>query len=287
MAGGAAFGAYQAGALKAVYEQQIQFHAIAACSVGVIHALAWNHGDLMRTIDQHWRENISRLEPFNAKNLLRLKNPFQFRDSLDELFDHYRDSHPDAEEDGQIPIIVSLTEAEAGRNTAFNLADPDLTQQERELICKASTIIPPLGDKPIEIRGRRYYDGGFSNNVPVDLLTDMALDEIWVIRMLPPRQPAAWQEKAWQTSQDIRAKAKHPWLLGATGMAAQILDPQDPAMAEEVTVVIRPAARGPFRRFRLHRALNFSRRNIKTLLKMGYQDGQQACRSYLDSVDLN
>ena len=284
LSGGGALGAFQAGALKAIRENGIEFQVIAATSIGLIHALAWNRGDFVLSLDERWRRDAALLKPFDAKRILRLKNPFTFRPALDGLFDQYRHDQPPVGAPGHVPVIVSLTEATTGKNVAFAISLPDVPQAVREAACKASTIIPVLGDAPIEIQGKRYYDGGFSNILPIDYVEEMDLDEIWVIALTPPKTKKGWNEPLWRAAIRAQGKSKNPWVLGAAGLAAQIFSPHDLVVSQKKLVVIRPEPRGPFRSFRLIRALTFSPKNIETLLALGYERGRRVCRSYLSAA---
>ena len=126
--GGAALGAFQAGALKAIREAGIEFHIIAATSIGLVHALAWNRGEeFVARLDGRWRKDAAEFAPFDPKRLLRLKNPFSFGKSLDKLFSQYRSTQPNVGDKGTIPILISLTEAATGRNVAFSVSEPGLS----------------------------------------------------------------------------------------------------------------------------------------------------------------
>ena len=281
LSGGGALGAFQAGALKAIRENGIEFQVIAATSIGLLHALAWNREDMVLSLDDRWREDAARMNPFDLRRVLRLKNPFTFRASLDELFDRYRTTQPSPDAYGQTPIIVSLTEAATGRNVAFSLAAPDLLLSDKENICKASTIIPLLGDDPIEIQGKRYYDGGFSNNLPVDYLEELDLDEIWAIAVTPPRTKKPWHGPLWRRAIEKREMSENPWMLGAASLAAQFFSPVYTIASKKKLVMIRPDPGGSYRLSRLYRALTFSPKEIDALLALGYRRGRQVCQDYL------
>ena len=281
LSGGAALGAYQAGVLKAIREHGISFQAIAATSVGTIHALAWNRGDTILSIDQHWKENVASMRPFRPKHLLRLKSPFRFRASIDELFEGYRSGYLDQSSADKIPIMVSLTEASTGSNRLFSLSTPDLSGQDREKICKASAVIPLVGDRPIKIQGLRYYDGGFSNNIPVDYLESLDLDEIWVVILAPYKRRRLWKRSVIFAADSIYNRSRHPWVRSLSGLTGQLLRAHDHIVSPKKTFVIRPSTRDSLGAYPIYQALTFSRRNIETLLDMGYRDGIRGCREYL------
>jgi predicted acylesterase/phospholipase RssA len=280
--GGAALGAFQAGALKAIRENGIEFHVVAAASIGLIHALAWNRGtEFVLDLDRRWRDDAERFHPFDPKKLLRLKNPFEFRAQLDKLFNTYRSSQPDPSAKAAVPIIVSLTEAATGRNVAFSIADPDLPAAVRTDVCRATTIIPPLGDRPIEIRGVRYYDGGFSNNVPIDFLAELDLDEIWVVSSFPPHARKSWFEPLWRAANAVRDRTTNGWVAGAASVAAQYFNPREKPVYGKSLLIIEPTVRNPLQLLSLVGALTFSPKYIDRLLKLGYRQGARVCEEYV------
>jgi predicted acylesterase/phospholipase RssA len=278
--GGAALGAYQAGALKAIRGHGIKFHAIAATSIGVLHALAWNRGEMVMSLDKHWREDVKGFAPFDPKRLLKLKSPFQYKSSMEQVFNRYRVGQPTPSEPGHVPIFVSLTEADSGENVAFSVSAPGNSAEDREKACKATTVIPLFGDDPIEIKGKRYYDGGFTKNMPISFLDEMDLDEIWVISLVPPVARRDWAGPYHRAILRARARTRNPWLLGAAGLAAQMFNPEDPFRCSKKLVVIRPSSHGVINAKFIIRGLTFSEKNIDWLLRLGREDAEKAVRGY-------
>jgi len=249
LSGGGALGAYQAGALGAIKEAGIEFDLIAATSIGVMHALVWNRGEeMIRDLENTWVDTVEWVKPFDPKRLLKLRNPFGYGDALDRIFGRYRDSQPPATSEGQVPIIVFLTETRRHRSVSFNTATGGFTRDERELIYRASAAIPLLGDRSIEVRGKRYYDGGFTNNLPLKALLEQDLDEVWAITPFRPRRRR-------------RERRSH-------GFGGEL-------------IVIRPRATAAARDFRPYHAVLFSVGNIRRLFRRGHMDGQLACEGYL------
>ncbi len=254
LSGGGALGAYQAGALVALKRAGIEFDIIAATSIGVLHALVWNRGEeMIHDLEATWVDTVRWVKPFVAKRVIRLQNPFAYGHALDRIFARYRDSQPAATDEGQIPIIVFLTEAGTRRSVSFNTAGGGFDRDEREAIYRASAAIPALGDRAIEIRGTRYYDGGFTNNLPLGALVEKDLDEIWAITPFRPRRRLGrWFQKG--TSSRSRFAGK--------------------------LIVIRPSAKRRSAAFRLYHAVLFSVGNIQRLFQQGVEDGQARCRQY-------
>jgi len=248
LSGGGALGAYQAGVLVAVYESGLRFDIMAATSIGVLHALVWNRGDeMLHGLRDTWIDTVQWVEPFAVRRLLKLRNPFSYGEALDRIFARYRDSQPAATDEGQVPIVVFLTEAGTRRSVSFNTATDGLDRDERERVYRASAAIPALGDRAIEVRGTRYFDGGFTNNLPLQALLDRDdLDEVWAITPFRRR----------------RRKVKRRPDTGKT------------------LIVIRPDTDDRSGVFRPYHALLFSVDNIKRLYERGYADGVEACRRY-------
>ena len=277
LSGGGALGAYQAGALTVFRRYGITFEVLAAASIGVLHALAWNR-DMVENLEQLWLDNVDRLLPFDINRLRKLENPFQFKHARDRLFDRYRDNHSDPGGPGTTPIIVSLTDASTGKNELFRSDDPSISREERELIYKASSVIPPLGDKPIKIRGRRYYDGGFSNNLPVEAFNGMDLDEIWAISLLPGGGHPVWRREAYTWIGKKMRKTGNPWLAGTAGLLEQTIEQGDYSFLEEDVIMLTLEKNGGTRAKRLVKAFTFSRHNIKKLFAIGRVDAESKCR---------
>jgi len=258
LSGGGALGAYQAGALVALRHAGIEFDIIAATSIGVLHALVWNRGEeMIHDLEHTWVDTVRWVKPFAAKRLMKLQNPFAYGDALDRIFGRYRDSQPPATEEGQVPIEVFLTDADTHRSVSFNTAEGGFDRDERELIYRASAAIPALGDRAIEVRGKRYYDGGFTNNLPLNALVKKDLDEIWAIT--PFRK---------------RRKLRHRLRRRRSDSGRSRFDGE--------MVIIRPAAEHGAADFRMVHAVLFSVGNIQRLFGRGTADGEAVCREYLD-----
>ena len=108
LSGGAALGAYQAGALMALHEADSQFDVISATSIGTINAMAWNMDGVLKELYQHWLKNSGGLKPFDMSRLLQGSNPFQFHKALEAVADAYR--HRYRWEDERSEILVNLAD---------------------------------------------------------------------------------------------------------------------------------------------------------------------------------
>ena len=183
---------------------------------------------------------------------------------------------------GQLPIWVSLTRAATGQNRLVNSFDRDWTDAERAAIYKAATAIPALGDGAVRIRDAVYYDGGFTNNLPVEAFDGAGLDELWLIPLFD-LAAAGRPRRGGAAARLLRAagrRAASPWLLGAAGLCEQLLRPKSPGRIAPRVVVIRPPE--PSRYFTVRRALDFSLGHIDRLYEQGHRDAERTCRAYVE-----
>ncbi|MDP8256647.1 MAG: patatin-like phospholipase family protein [Candidatus Alcyoniella australis] len=280
LSGGAALGAFQAGALITLSQRGLEFEAIAAASIGLLHALAWNRGpQFVQRLDQTWREDVARFSPFEPGALLEFKSPFKFRGALTDLVAKYRDDHPDADAPGQVPIYVALTEALSGEPRGYCLSAPELDAETREAVLRAAVSIPPLGDRAVEINGERLYDGGFSNNAPIRLLDELNLDEIWLIDLTPTAMQTPLRRGLAQSVDRLRQRQLNPWITGAAAMAKSRLGgPGRKSHTRIVRIAYDP--RGLELLLRGARGLTFSQRNIDRLLALGREQAQRVWDQY-------
>jgi len=270
LSGGAALGAYQAGALKTLRQRGLEFELISATSIGTLHALAWNMGDFVLELDEHWRRHVAGLRPFDLRRLLRGQSPIQFSASLDVVFDSHRDDYP--HEDAPVEILVTLGELESGQARVFSTRDESFSLEERELFHKASTALPHLGVPPIEIKGRHYYDGGYFDSCPVKPLCGRGLDEIWLIPLAPLRRGRGGAAR-----RPLHERVRQSYLAPLVGLLDQRGRRPD-LEADVPAVVIAPASYAEAKKiFRASHALTFSLENIERLLEQGGRDAERVC----------
>jgi len=154
LSGGAARGLAHIGVYKYLHERGIGIKAVSGSSAGAIVgafiAAGYKPGEMVRIAKETkpykvFRPNIPpKVSLFSNKPILEF-----FRKYLPGRF-----------EDLRIPLYVSETELNGGRNRIFykgNLIS-SLT---------ASSALPPFFE-PVKIEGKFYNDGGFSNDLPVE-----------------------------------------------------------------------------------------------------------------------
>jgi len=280
LSGGGALGAYQAGALKALHEAGLEFDVISATSIGTMNALAWNIPQVIREYDQHWLTNVTSLKPFDLSRILSGKNPFQFHKSLEAIADSYRAQYPwDAQ---RAEVLITLTNYETNKTAVISSRDERLTHEERELLMKASTAILHIGSAPIEIRGNRYFDGGYHTNVPLAPLLFYNLDEIWIIPLSPVKGDSNREGRRSSLAAAAGLALRHPFFHSLISLYQQVIDPPDMNLGTSRKIIISPYRDGlPFSP---GRGLLFSMDNIRELLARGYDAGTKAARSYFDET---
>ena len=158
LSGGGAHGAAHAGVLRALDREKIPVAGVAGVSGGALVAAAWAGGaDLDGLVDQ-----ASRLHPWMwvrgwGGGLLS-------GSKLGALIDEYL---PIADFAGlRVPVRVLATDVDTAEPVVFREGD---VREAVRASCSFPGVFPPM-----VIGGRRLYDGGVSEVIPVSLARDMA-----------------------------------------------------------------------------------------------------------------
>src|SRR5512135_3565446 len=158
LSGGGAHAAAHAGVLRALEREGVPVAGIAGVSGGALVAAAWAGGaDLERLVDQ-----ASRLHPWMwvrgwGGGLLSGSR-------LGALIDEYL---PEPNFEGlRVPVSVLATDVDTGEPVVFR--EGNLRDAVRAS-CSFPGVFPPM-----VLNGRRLYDGGVSEVIPVRLARDMA-----------------------------------------------------------------------------------------------------------------
>jgi predicted acylesterase/phospholipase RssA len=191
LAGGAARGAFQAGVVSALDRAGVRFDAIVGTSVGAVNGAALLHG-YGPDLPGMWRENLRAVAWFDARRVLRGESPFLISEAMRLMVARYADAgrvrrHP-------CELLVSTTEWESGRNVLFSSHDRDAGWSDEEITLQflASLTIPFLCTERIVIRGRRYCDGGLSDNYPLEPLVARGCREVVIVDPSPGMAGGAW-----------------------------------------------------------------------------------------------
>lgn len=197
--GGGAKGAYHVGAYKALKELNIEIGGIAGTSIGAINGAMMVQGDY-ELLEKVWYiVNSYELFDIDEKAIMDLKN-FNLHDvnfsyllhqskeilsnrgldtsKIRDLFDSYIDEDKIRNSDIDFGIVT------------VNLTDKKPVELMKEYIPKgklvdfliASANLPAFRIE--EVDGKKYLDGGFYNNLPIDILADRGYKDIIAVRTL-------------------------------------------------------------------------------------------------------
>ena len=158
LSGGGAHAAAHAGVLQALSREDVPVAGIAGVSGGALVAAAWAGGaDLDRLVDQ-----ASRLHPWmwvrgwgggllSGSRLGALIDEFLPLPTFDQL---------------KVPVVVLATDVDTGEAAVFR--EGNLRDAVRAS-CSFPGVFPPM-----VLNGRRLYDGGITEVIPVRLAREMA-----------------------------------------------------------------------------------------------------------------
>lgn len=197
--GGGAKGAYHVGAYKALRELNIEIGGIAGTSIGAINGAMMVQGDY-DLLEKIWYSvNSYELFDLDPKAITDLKN-FNLHDinfsyllhqskeilnnrGLDtsrirELFDSYIDEDKIRNSNIDFGIVtVNLTDKKP-----MELMKEDIPKGKLIDFLIASANLPAF--KIEEVDGKKYLDGGFYNNLPIDILANKSYKDIIAVRTL-------------------------------------------------------------------------------------------------------
>jgi len=190
LGGGGARGAYQIGAFKALQKMKIRISSVSGASIGAINGAFFAQGDLKLALTA-WRRlnlyDIVRLEdlpvsdnlfdPRNANQLLKvlLTDKGLDMEPLRELMHRYIDEDLVRKSPISLGILsYDLTTKQPSERFVEEIPEGALYDY-----LLASACLPVF--KTIEIDGSRFLDGGFYNNIPIDMLAARGVQDIIVI----------------------------------------------------------------------------------------------------------
>ena len=175
LSGGGAHAAAHAGVLRALAREGVTVAGVAGVSGGALVAAAWSGGaDLDKLVDQ-----ASRLHPWTwvrgwGGGLL---SGTRLGLMIDEFL-------PMSTFEGlRVPVVVLATDVDTGQPVTFR--EGDLRDAVRAS-CSFPGVFPPM-----VVNGRRLYDGGISEVVPVRLAREMA-GEVGVVVAVDVNSGTRW-----------------------------------------------------------------------------------------------
>jgi NTE family protein len=197
--GGGARGAYHVGAYKAIRELNIEIGGIAGTSIGAINGAMMVQGDY-ELLEKIWlsvdsyelfdldEKTVEDLRHFNLRNinfsyLLHQSKEILSNRGLDtsrirELFDYYIDEDKIRSSNIDFGIVtVNLTDKKP-----MELMKEDIPEGKLIDFLIASANLPAFRIE--EVDGKKYLDGGFYNNLPIDILANKGYKNIIAVRTL-------------------------------------------------------------------------------------------------------
>lgn len=178
----AAYGGGMVGVLEE-YGYLDVFDAVYGTSAGALNA-AWFVCRRANENMHGWWEPASMKAAINLSNVLRAKPIVDGDVLIDHVYVNV--THMGFEDVVASPIEyhAMATDADTGENT--DLAELITDVPTLKLAMKATSRIPLLSGEPVELAGRRFIDGGMTENVPVESALADGATHVLVLRTKAP-----------------------------------------------------------------------------------------------------
>ncbi|MFA9423652.1 MAG: patatin-like phospholipase family protein, partial [Sedimentibacter sp.] len=197
--GGGAKGAYHVGAYKALRELNIEIGGIAGTSIGAINGALMVQGDY-DLIEKIWcNVNSHELFDLDEKAMTDLKNfnlqeinfSYLLHESREILNNHGLDTtkvralfetYVDEEKIRNSSVDFGIVTVNMTDKKPLEIFKEDIPQGKLVDFLIASANLPAF--KMEEMDGKKYLDGGFYNNLPIDLLAKKGYKDIIAVRTM-------------------------------------------------------------------------------------------------------
>lgn len=227
LAGGGSRGAYQVGFWRAIREMGIDFQIVTGSSVGSLNAALFASGNYEGGVEMWNTLTTDDIIDTTPSAISKIVDPTTvdaiksiagigdvFGDALKVRMDysplHRRMGKFFSEKEireGGVQLGIMTSEYPTLRSQPFTLEDIPYGMLNEYLLA-SSTVFPAMD--PRTIAGKRYVDGGYSDNFPVNLALDMGAEDLIGVEL-----KAAGIEAKFNTNYPIRIIAPH-FELGAT-----------------------------------------------------------------------
>lgn len=209
--GGGARGAYQIGAWKALVEAGVKINAVAGTSVGALNGALICMGDVEKAeaiwdqmtfsrvmdVDDAWMEDFFAKEHSVREIVSEVKQRLQEGGvditPLRELIHE----HVDEEKIRNSGIEFCLSTFSVSDMQTLNLSLDEIPEGLLEDYLLASAYL--IGFKNEELHGKKYLDGGVTNNFPINSLLERGYDNLIQIRIYGP----GWVKKVKKDEDDV------------------------------------------------------------------------------------
>ena len=191
LSGGGSKGAYQIGAYRALRKIGKNPEIVTGTSVGAINGLLITQGDLYKAV-KLWK-NMSFSTIYDENSFDECNN-----DSIKEIYKEYVkafikeggmdvtkltkvfDEFFDVKKFIKSPINYGLITYNYSQNKPVIISKKELNQTNtKDYVIASASCYPAF--KPYEINGEMYIDGGYYDNLPINLAAQMGADEIIAI----------------------------------------------------------------------------------------------------------
>jgi NTE family protein len=187
--GGGAKGAYQIGAAKALQEMGFEFDAIAGTSVGALNGAAVAQDDILRAYgiwDNIDNDKVFRMDEFREAKKNRsayvklMKKIIEDRGLDTEPLNRIIYDFVDEEKIRNRKVIFGIVTVSFKEFRHFEIYLDEIPEGRLSEYIIASANFPLF--KAAKIDGRRFADGGFYNNYPINMLVDKGVRDIVSVR---------------------------------------------------------------------------------------------------------
>lgn len=173
LSGGSARCSFQIGVIETLFSLGIQPAVCLGVSAGAWNAAAVATGNWPR-LRYYWRF-FCRMPYIDLFNLLREHSPFLWPRLHKRAFDRYVGN--DAIKASPIPLLVAVTRLRDRTQIIFDAREAE----DPFRILLASNYLPPFYTHPPDVDGEQYGDGGFTNNIPYEVLFDHGCDAVLIV----------------------------------------------------------------------------------------------------------
>ncbi|QSX08150.1 patatin-like phospholipase family protein [Alkalibacter rhizosphaerae] len=199
--GGGAKGAYQMGIWKAVRELGIAYDAVVGTSVGALNAAMMVQGDFEIAMDL-WRSITPEKIYLDPDGIVEKLMNYEFQaqhygDLHDEMVNNLHtdgldpspfvdliQKHVDEDRIRKTFVDFGLVAIDMDKEQGLELFKKDIPKGQLANLLLASCYLPVFKDRTIG--GKCYMDGGFYNNLPVNMLVEAGWKNIIVVKLRQP-----------------------------------------------------------------------------------------------------
>lgn len=266
--GGSFRAVFSCGVMDALLEKEIYFPYCIGVSAGAADAASYiskQKGRNIRVFEKY--RNDKRY--VGKRNLIRQKSifgiQFVFRDIPNkiDLFDMKTFS----EYSGK--FLITTTDAVTGKVKYFTQKDVD---HNFDTICASCAL--PVVFPAIEIQGRKYYDGGLSNPIPIDKVLADGNDRVLMVLT----QPKGFQKECKRSDRTVARIIRHKYPMIAKALCERYKKYNESVKAceqlekEGKGIIIRP-----------DHALNSYEEDV-SILRQTYEEGYQKTIDQIDRI---